>query len=133
MEFVGVIFAELDVIAGCGGVWGASGLAFDVVDAAAGEVASIGGLEALPASFELCFEVVVVLFTFVVDVLVGLSPGGADAFVDFWRMVAFLAGSALSVAFVSDTTFFGLPLFFTASDDIVTMLQMDNSGNKNLC
>ena len=122
MEFAGVIFAELDVFAGCGATWAASGIAFVVVDGADGETASTGGLEAFPASFGSNFGSVVVLFAFVVDVLVGLSVGGVEAFVDFWRMVALLADSALSATLESETTFFGLPLFFTTSDDIFAML-----------
>jgi hypothetical protein len=122
LEFVGVVFTKLDVFAGCGGAWAASGKAFDVVDGADGETASTSGSEAFPASFESDFGGVVVLFAFVVDVLDVLSAGGVETFVDFWRIVTFLADSALSATLDSETTFFGLPLFFITSDDIFAML-----------
>lgn len=50
-----------------------------------------------------------------------VAEGGVEAFVDFCR-VPFLIGSILSTAIDSDTTFFGLPLFFTTSDDIFVVL-----------
>jgi len=45
----------------------------------------------------------------------------AEAFVGFC-LIPLLAGSTLSAAIDSDTTFFGLPLFFTASADMFSRI-----------
>jgi hypothetical protein len=61
------------------------------------------------------------------DLLGAVVESGVEALVDFCR-VPFLTGSILSAAIDSDTTFFGLPLFFTTSADILVVLWYINSG-----
>jgi hypothetical protein len=59
------------------------------------------------------------------DLLDAVAESGVEALVDFCR-VPFLTGSILSAAIDSDTTFFGLPLFFTTSADILVVLRYIN-------
>jgi hypothetical protein len=61
------------------------------------------------------------------DLLDVVAAGEAVAFVDFCR-VPFLTGSIFSTAIESDTTFFGLPLFFTTSADIFVVLKYTYFG-----
>jgi len=58
-------------------------------------------------------------------VSVSAFKGGDDeAFVDFWRIVVFLGDSGDGVSIGSVTTFFGLPLFLTTSDDMTAVLRL---------
>lgn len=50
----------------------------------------------------------------------GLAMGVfGPAFVDFARVVVFLVPSGISTSTGSEMTFLGLPLFFTASEDML--------------
>jgi hypothetical protein len=78
------------------------------------------GVFVLPVFFWAAIEVIAASSTVAIgnfDASLDVVGREAEAFVDFW-LIPFLAGSILSAAIDSDTTFFGLPLFFTTSADM---------------
>jgi hypothetical protein len=109
-EFVGTgSTSEAD----CGGVARGDG---DSVLAA-----TVGAL-VLPTFFWACVDVTeapsVAAIGSVAALLDVVADGRSEAFVDFCRVPFLTASTILSAAIDSDTTFFGLPLFFITSSDI---------------
>jgi hypothetical protein len=130
---VGVTFSEEDVVealvgtgSGSGGASGAVAWGVEVVLDADGGVFDLS-VFFWPANgtIEGSCGGAVDSFAHLLEVAAGKV---AEAFVDFCRTVPFLTVSILSPAVDSETTFFGLPLFFTTSVDIFVGLQITKSS-----